>query len=467
MDLAVITSFPPRLTGISQYGLHLCQALARTGQLGRIAVLAEIDGQAGDSAALGPSVEVRRCWRYGHPALGLQLLRGLEDTHCGRAWVNFGFGSFGPSPAALLSALVGLTLAARRGFALLITLHEASAVSTEEAGALWGVPLGRILDGLFRWLIRIGAVAVPLRADAQRLRARFPQAAIVHLPHGSFYPPEALPEPERPSLLFFGSLAPYKGIDLLLEAFRSLRAQHPELSLEIAGAEHPRFPGYAHRLRAASTHLPGIHWLGPVEEATVRALFARNTLVVLPYRQATGPSSVMIRAAAWGRAVVASDLPALRAAAAEADLLSEWIPSRDPAALARAIARLLQRLDLRAHQRQHNLQAIASCTIDIVAQAYARVLEALPALSCNRFPRRGPIIGAHTDNVMELSSKPPFLGVGERGGSIPPSTFRSVQQSDPTGPLADPVPPSSSPRPLRWRGWGESFQPGRPSRDLP
>lgn len=394
MDLAVITPFPPRLTGLGQYGLHLCQALARTGRLDRIVVLAETDVQAGGSVALGSSwVEARRCWRYGHPALGLQLLRGLEDARCWRVWVNFGFGGFGPSPPALLSALVGLTLAARRGFALLITLHEASAVGTEEAGTLWGLPLRPILEGLFRWLIRLGTVAVPLRADVQRLRARFPQATIVHLPHGSFYPPEALPEPKRPGLLFFGHLAPYKGLDLLIEAFRSLRAQYPELSLEIAGAEHPRFPGYAQRLRAASTHLPGIHWLGPVEEATVRALFARNTLVVLPYYQATGPSSVMICAATWGRAVMASNLPALRTAAAETGLLSEWIPPGDPAALTHAIARLLQRPDLRAHQRHHNLQAIASCTIETVAQAYAQVLEALPIPS--RLPQPLPYKGAH------------------------------------------------------------------------
>ncbi len=382
MDLAVITPFPPRLTGIGQYGWHLSQALARIGRLGRIVVLAEADEQAEDPAPFGPSMEVRRCWRYGHPALGLQLLRGLEDAGSRRVWVNFGFGGFGPSPIALLSALIGLTLAARRGFSLLITLHEASAVGAEAVGALWGPPLQRILEGLFRWLIRLGTVAVPLGADAQRLRARFPQAMIVHLPHGSFYPPEALPEPDRPSLLFFGSLAPYKGIDLLLEAFHALRAQHPALSLEIAGAEHPRFLGYAQRLRAATAHLPGIHWLGPVRETAARALFAHNTLVVLPYRQATGPSSVMIRAAAWGRPVVASDLPVLRTAASEAGLLSEWIPPNDPTALAHAIARLLQRPDLRAHQRQHNLQAIASCTIDAVAQAYARILETLPALSC-------------------------------------------------------------------------------------
>lgn len=394
MDLAVITPFPPRLTGIGQYGWHLCQALARTGRLGRIVVLAEADGQAWDPANLGPGVEARRCWRYGHPALGLQLLRGLEDEGSQRVWVNFGFGSFGPSPVALLSALMGLTLAARRGFSMLITLHEASAVGVEAGDTLWGLPLRLILEELFRWLIRLGVVAVPLRADAQRLRARFPQAAIAHLPHGSFYPPEALPEPERPSLLFFGSLAPYKGIDLLLETFQALRAQHPALSLEIAGAEHPRFPGYARRLRAASAHLPGIQWLGPIEEAAVRALFARNTLVILPYRQATGPSSVMIRAAAWGRPVVASDLPALRTAAEEAGLLGEWVSPRDPTALACAIARLLKHPDLRARQRRHNLQAITSCTIDAVAQAYARVLEALPAPSC--LPQPLPHGGAYS-----------------------------------------------------------------------
>mgnify|MGYP000158755591 CR=1 FL=1 len=47
----------------------------------------------------------------------------------------------------------------------------------------------------------------------------------------------------------------------------------------------------------------------------LRGLFARASVVVLPYLASTGASSVVHRAAAWGRPLIASDLPDLRAVA--------------------------------------------------------------------------------------------------------------------------------------------------------
>ncbi len=379
MDLAVITPFPPRLTGIGQYGMHLCQAMAQSGQFDRITVLTE--DARGESGITRPGLEIQRIWRYGHPALGFQILWGLERIGSQKVWVNFGFSAFGPSPVALLSVLIGLTLAARRGFALLITLHETHVIRQAGIETVWGFALSPILYGLTRWLARLGAIAAPLQVDVEWLRSHLPEATIVHLPLGSFYPPQALPEPEIPHLLFFGSLAPYKGLTFLIEAFHQLHSDHPDLILEIAGAEHPRFPGYAQRLRAACASHPGIRWTGPVSEEDVEPLFARSLLVLLPYQQATGPSSVMYRAAAWGRPMVASDIPALRTTAAEAALIVNWAPPGDPVALAQAIKPLIRCPDLRKQQAQPNLQAIAACTMPHIADAYVRILKTLSAPS--------------------------------------------------------------------------------------
>ncbi|GBD09930.1 D-inositol-3-phosphate glycosyltransferase [Candidatus Thermoflexus japonica] len=373
MDLAVITPFPPPLTGIRLYGLHLCQAMARTGHPARIVILTETSDRSREREVYPPCLEIHRTWRGDHPAAGFQLLRGLKRVGLRRVWVNFGFSTFGTSPVALFSTLVGLTVAARQGWAMLITAHEASLIDPDATE-----PLSRMLLTLFRWLIHLGVIAVPLRADLERLRACFPEASMVHIPHGSFYPPRALPEPENHSLLFFGSLAPYKGLATLLDAFQRLRERHPTLTLEIAGAEHPRFPNYGSHLRAACAHLPGIRWRGPVPEEEVEWIFARNTLVLLPYRQATGSSSVIYRAAAWGRPFVSSDLPALRATADEAGLAGNWVPPGDPEALARAIDHLLREASLREQQRQQNLRAIASCTMDRIAKAYLQIMESLP-----------------------------------------------------------------------------------------
>jgi len=51
VDLGVVTPFPPRLTGIGQYGYHLCRALARSGAFDRVVVLAEGGPPAGGPEA--------------------------------------------------------------------------------------------------------------------------------------------------------------------------------------------------------------------------------------------------------------------------------------------------------------------------------------------------------------------------------------------------------------------------------
>ncbi len=371
MELGVVTPFPPRLTGIGQYGYHLCRALARSGTFDRVVVLAE-----GGPPAGGPEEGILaewRCWPYGHPAVGVRLLAALTRARPDVVWVNFGFSMFGPSAAALLSGLLGLTAASLRGLPMVLTLHEPGLLAD-----LGVCPLSRAaLRQLAGWVARLGVLAVPLRTAADRLRRRFPGSTVVYLPHGTFDPPENLPETPGPNLLFFGFIAPYKGLPTLVRAFERLRTANPALTLEVAGGDHPRLPEYGPRLRRRLDGVPGLRWTGPVPEAAIRELFRRSTLLVLPYRASLGASSVLYRAAAWGRPVVASDLPALREAAADAGLQVNWVPPGDVESLAETLAGLLARPELRAEQARQNLRAMGPLTLEAVAGAYGRLLQSL------------------------------------------------------------------------------------------
>ncbi len=374
MDLGVVTPFPPRLTGIGQYGYHLCRALARSGAFDRVVVLAEGGPPAGGLEA-GVLVEWR-CWPYGHPAVGVRLLAALTRARPQVVWVNFGFSMFGPSPAALLSGLLGLTVASLRGMSMVITLHEPGLLEVPLPADLGVCPLSQAaLRRLAGWVARLGVLAVPLRTAADRLHRRFPGATVVYLPHGTFDPPEALPEPLTPNVLFFGFIAPYKGLQTLVRAFEQLRPANPTLTLEVAGADHPRFSEYGLRLRRTLGAVPGLRWTGPVPEGGLRELFRRSTLLVLPYRASLGASSVLYRAAAWGRPVVASDLPALREAATDAGLRVSWVPPGDVESLAETLASLLARPELRTEQARQNMQAISPMTLEAVAEAYGRLLQ--------------------------------------------------------------------------------------------
>lgn len=135
-------------------------------------------------------------------------------------------------------------------------------------------------------------------------------------------PPEVAGAPAGPVVLFFGLLKPYKGLDVLLSAWRGIGAAE----LWIAGA--PRMDTAP--LRAASP--PGVRWIERfVSDAEAAALFRRATLVVLPYRESE-QSGVLWTAAAFGTPVVASDVGGF----AEVEGI-RLVPAGDAAALREAL----------------------------------------------------------------------------------------------------------------------------------
>jgi glycosyltransferase involved in cell wall biosynthesis len=158
------------------------------------------------------------------------------------------------------------------------------------------------------------------------------------IPHGAFAHLADVPArplaPELaavdvPVVLFFGLLRPYKGLDVLLEAWRG-----------IAGAElwvvgRPRMDIGA--LKAAAP--PSVRFVERfVADDEAAALFERADLVVLPYRQ-IDQSGVLFTALAFGRPLLLSAVGGFPEVAAEG--AAELVAAGDPAALHDALRRLL------------------------------------------------------------------------------------------------------------------------------
>ncbi|HVW19471.1 MAG TPA: glycosyltransferase [Solirubrobacteraceae bacterium] len=138
-------------------------------------------------------------------------------------------------------------------------------------------------------------------------------------------PPE-LPEPDRPVVLLFGLLRPYKGLDVLLEAWRGI----DEAELWIVGA--PRME--VGDLRASAP--AGVRWVTRfVSDAEAAAVFARATLAVLPYREIE-QSGVLWTAVGLGVPVLASDVGGF----SEVEGVTLVAPG-DPAALHDALRRAI------------------------------------------------------------------------------------------------------------------------------
>ena len=201
----------------------------------------------------------------------------------------------------------------------------------------------------------------------------------MYVPIGAYYPPELLADSQSDELLFFTTLAPFKGLELLLEAFRQLRTEWPGLRLTIAGTEHPRFPDYTRTVKEGCGEMEGVQWLGQVAEDDVINLFRRAKIVVLPYTASTGASSVMYQAASWGRAIAGSNLNEMQWLAKENGLRIEFFENRNVESLRNTIRNLMASPALRLEQVENNFRVIQNLRIELTChrylQAFNRALE--------------------------------------------------------------------------------------------
>jgi glycosyltransferase involved in cell wall biosynthesis len=188
---------------------------------------------------------------------------------------------------------------------------------------------------------RVDAVVVHSEHGAARLRDELAiDPARVHaIPHGAFthlvaqsaprpLPPE-LAAVERPVVLCFGLLRPYKGIDVLLEAWRGVE----DAELWIVGL--PKMD--VAPLRAAAP--PGVRFVERfIVDDEIPAYFRRADLVVLPYRE-IDQSGVLFTALAFGAPLLLSAVGGFPEVAATG--AAELVPPGDAPALHAALTRLL------------------------------------------------------------------------------------------------------------------------------
>ena len=107
------------------------------------------------------------------------------------------------------------------------------------------------------------------------------------------------------SILFFGRITQYKGLDVLIQAFRICQARWPDLRLSIAGEGDMR--PYRRLLDGAKNVTVLNRW---VEDAEVPGIFQSSDIVVVPYTSAS-QSSVIVLAASFRRPVIASRVGAI------------------------------------------------------------------------------------------------------------------------------------------------------------
>ena len=105
--------------------------------------------------------------------------------------------------------------------------------------------------------------------------------------------------------LHFGQVRPYKGVDLLLDAFDRLAPQHPDSRLLLAGAGG-RFEGIEAIKQRARAHPQVAGNFNHVGDADVQLYMNAADVVVLPHRSALNSGALQL-AYSFARPVVAPD----------------------------------------------------------------------------------------------------------------------------------------------------------------
>jgi glycosyltransferase involved in cell wall biosynthesis len=224
-----------------------------------------------------------------------------------------------------------------------LTLHNVLRRADGRAGAAVTRLLARGMD----------ALVVHTEHSASRLRELLGNGGdrIRVIPHGAFdyltRQPDERPLPdelaavEGPVILCFGMVRPYKGTEVLLEAFREIEgAELWIVGMPLGMAVEP--------LQELAAHAPGtVRFVSRyVTDPEIPAFFRRADLVVLPYRR-IDQSGVLYCALAFGSPLVLSAVGGF-VDIGERHGAARLVPPGNPAALATALRELLADRDARA-----------------------------------------------------------------------------------------------------------------------
>ena len=245
-------------------------------------------------------------------------------------------------PTVSLSAL-------RVGLPVLATFHAAPGQMGTRLYNLVGDRLKRILG---RHVRRISAVSqtarAPLPADLD--------VAIV--PNGIDVSSWRLDVERNPSrVTFLGRDEPRKGLDVLLQAWPLVLGAMPEAELVVMGSDRA---------------VPGIKWLGTVDDKTKIEVLNSSAIYVAPNTRGESFGIVLVEAMAAGAAVIASNLTAFTDVGGHA---AQYFDNGDASALASEIVQLLQHDDIRSGHAAAGQARVLEFDWEAVSAAYRVLYE--------------------------------------------------------------------------------------------
>ena len=226
----------------------------------------------------------------------------------------------------------------RRIAPLVLTVHDTNPFNGDPSAGLQQ-------HGFFRCLGMFDRLIVHTeQGRARMLAAGIDATRLVVLPHGQLMqPPDRAADPMAGDLTFllFGKIKPYKGLDVLIEAFAAIaQPVRHRARLHVVGKPYMDLTPL-HAL-AARLGVQDQLVIEPrfVDDAEMPVLFAPGAVAVFPYREIEA-SGVLSIALACGRPVIASNLGNFAETIADG-VQGHLVPPGNVPALAGAMSHMLE-----------------------------------------------------------------------------------------------------------------------------
>jgi len=185
------------------------------------------------------------------------------------------------------------------------------------------------------------------------------------------------------TVLFFGAIRPYKGLEYLVDAFGRLASRKDEYRLIIAGEPKKGCEGYIAEIQQTINQGPFHERVAQeiryIRDEETELYFKAADVLVLPYKHVF-QSGVLFLAYSFGLPVIATDVGSVREDVVEGQT-GFLCRACDPADLAKALEKyfasdLFKTLDLRRHQIREYANEKHSWDIvgEITRKVYAELL---------------------------------------------------------------------------------------------
>lgn len=374
LKVCFVTSYPPNHARLSEYAENLVMELAKRPNIEKIYVLAD-KAQDNENTPKDSKVEVMRVWHADKPLSILKILYHAKKLKPDILHFNVHYQSFGRKRLANFAGFMLIPLSKLMRLKTVVLLHNlGEKVDLKKVNMKPSFINKAGIKAATRMLLSGEVTVVPVQSYAEFIQTHHGKNNVKFIPHGTAaYEDPKLQHSEK-RILMFGHMGPSKGLTIVVEAFKKITQEYPNITLMVAGNSHPNYPHYLDNVK--ETAPANVKFLGYIPEEELASIFESADVVVLPYLTATGTSGVFHMACGYGKPVVASDLPEIREMI-ESGASASLVPAGGVDALKDALLEVLFNEDFASKMSRRNFIFAKKESWATVAKAYEDIYFAI------------------------------------------------------------------------------------------